>query len=123
LQRSARAHARGLREWLVAEHRSGRTVLAYGAASRAVALLREASVDRTLLPAVVDASPAKQGSRMPGTNIPIVSPARLLASRPDTVLLLVSDLLAEVRSAFPEVEASGARWVDSEKVVSHPAGG
>ena len=123
LQRSAQAHAQSLHEWLVAEHRSGRTVLAYGAASRAVALLRQASVDRTLLPAVVDASPAKQGLRMPGTDVPIVSPARLLASKPDTVLLLVSDLLTEVRSAFPQVEASGGRWVDSEEVVSPPAGG
>lgn len=123
LQRSAQAHARGLREWLVAENCSGRTVLAYGAASRAVALLRQASLDRTLLPAVVDASPAKQGLRMPGTDIPIVSPARLLASQPDTVLLLVSDLLTEVRSAFPEVEATGGRWVDGEEVASDPAGG
>ena len=123
LQRSARAHARGLRDWLVAEHSAGRTVLAYGAASRAVALLRQAAVDRTLLPAVVDASPAKQGLRMPGTDIPIVSPAELVASRPDTVLVLVSDLLAEVEAAFPEVEAAGGQWVDSEKLVSRLATG
>jgi C-methyltransferase C-terminal domain/Putative zinc binding domain len=123
LQRSARAHARGLRDWLAAEHLASRTVLAYSAASRAVALLRQAAVDRTLLPAVVDASPAKQGLRMPGTDIPIVSTAELLASRPDTVLVLVSDLLAEVRAAFPEVEAAGGRWVDSETIASHPAVG
>jgi hypothetical protein len=123
LQRTAQAHARGLREWLVAEHRSGRTVLAYGAASRAVALLCQASVDRALLPAVADASPAKQGLRMPGTDIPIVSPARLIASQPDTVLLLVSDLRPEVRATFPEVEAAGGRWVDSQEVASDPADG
>jgi hypothetical protein len=123
LQRSAQVHARGLHDWLVAEHCAGRTVLAYGAASRAVALLCQAAVDRTLLPAVVDASPAKQGLRMPGTDIPIVSPAELLASQPDAVLVLVSDLLTEVRTAFPEVEAAGGRWVDGEKIVSRPAVG
>ena len=58
------------------------TVLGYGAASRTVALLRKADVDRTLLPAVIDASPAKQGRRMPGTDIPVVAPAQLAEGRP-----------------------------------------
>ena len=101
-----------------AERSAGSTVLGYGAASRAVALLRQAQVDRTLLPAVVDASPAKQGLRMPGTDIPVVGPAQLAARRPDAVLLFVPDLLAEVRAAFPEVEAAGGRWVDADTLGS-----
>lgn len=117
LQRSAQTRASAMHDWLVTEHCAGRTVLAYGAASRAVALLRWAAVDRMLLPAVVDASPAKQGLRMPGTDIPIVGPAELLARQPDAVLLFVADLLTEVRAAFPEVEAAGGRWVDSEKLA------
>ncbi|QJY50644.1 transferase [Pseudonocardia broussonetiae] len=84
----------------------------YSAASRAVALVHLAGLRRADLPAVADASPAKQGRRMPGTDIPIVAPERLLAARPRTVLLFVSDLLPEVRRALPEVEASGGRWVD-----------
>ena len=67
------------------ERSAGRTVLGYGAASRAVALLCQAQVDRELLPAVVDASPAKQGLRMPGTDIPVTDPAQLAADRPDAV--------------------------------------
>jgi C-methyltransferase C-terminal domain/Putative zinc binding domain/Methyltransferase domain len=120
LQRSAQDRASALHDCLAAEHCAGRTVLAYGAASRAVALLRRAAVDRALLPAVVDASLAKQGLRMPGTDIPIVGPAELLARQPDVVLVLVSDLLTEVRAAFPEVEAFGGRWVDGEKIASKP---
>jgi hypothetical protein len=59
---------------------------------------------------------------MPGTDIPIVGPAELLARLPDTVLLLVPDLLPEVRAAFPEVEAAGGRWVvDSETIAARPA--
>ena len=73
---TCRAHAEALHDWLAAQRSAGRRVLGYGAASRAVALLRQARVDRTLLPAVVDASPAKQGLRMPGTDIPVVGPAR-----------------------------------------------
>ena len=113
LQRQAQASAKGLHDWLVAERAAGNLVLGYGAASRAVALLVRGGVDRALLRAVVDASPAKQGLRMPGTDIPVVGPGELLAERPHAVLLFVPDLLTEVRAAFPEVEASGGRWVDA----------
>jgi len=112
LQVSARAHAKSLHDWLASERSAGRTVLGYGAASRAVALLRRAEADRTLLPAVADASAVKQGSRMPGTNIPIVHPTELAVRLPDAVLVLQAELLTEVRAAFPEIEAAGGRWVD-----------
>jgi hypothetical protein len=118
LQRDAEARAAGLHDWLVAERSAGRTVLGYGAASRAVALLRRAGVDRALLPAVVDASPAKQGLRMPGTDIPVVDPGQLAAHRPAAVLLFLTDLLSEVRAAYPEVETAGGRWVDADTLRS-----
>ena len=118
LQRACEAKARGLRKWLIAERNAGRSVVGYGAASRAVALLRRAEVSSSLLPAVADASPAKQGLRMPGTDIPVVSPAELAAHTPDAVLLLVADLRTEVRAAYPEVEAAGGRWVDADTVSS-----
>jgi hypothetical protein len=114
LQRQASKHAEAVHDWLVAEQAAGRTVIGYGAASRAAALLVRAGVDRSLLPSIVDASPAKQGLRMPGTDIPVVDPTRLASSRQLAVLLLVPDLLAEVSEAFPGVEASGGRWVDAE---------
>lgn len=112
LHAAARRHAGALRSWLMAERANERRVLGYGAASRAVALLRSAQIDRTILPAVVDASPAKRGLRMPGTDIPVVGPDQLAVRRPDSVLLFVADLRAEVGAAYPEVEAAGGRWVD-----------
>ena len=118
LQREVHAHAIDLHDWLLAERSAGNSVLGYGAASRAVALLCRAQVDRELLPAVVDASPAKQGLRMPGTDIPVAAPGQLVASKPDSVLLFVPDLLAEVRDAYPEVESAGGRWVDAETLGS-----
>ena len=118
LQQDMQAHAKALHDWLAAERSAGKKVLGYGAASRAVALLCQAHVDRDLLPAVIDASPAKQGLRMPGTDIPVADPAELAARRPDAVLLFVPDLLAEVREAFPEVETAGGRWVDAATLGS-----
>ncbi len=90
---------------------AGQRVLGYGAAARAVVLLNRAGVTPELLPGVVDASPAKQGRRIPGTGIPVLPPDSLIGERPDRVLLFVPDLLEEVRQAWPEVEGSGGRWV------------
>src|SRR5262249_31308127 len=70
-----------------------------------------------------DASPAKQGLRMPGTDIPIVGPDHLAHRQPDAVLLFVSDLQAEVRAAFGDVEASGGQWVDAQLIGSSHAVG
>jgi C-methyltransferase C-terminal domain/Putative zinc binding domain/Methyltransferase domain len=118
LQRCVDSHANSLRDWLIRERSAGREVLGYGAASRAVALLCRARADRTLLPAVADASPAKHGLRMPGTDIPVAPPAALAERRPASVLLFVPDLLAEVRRAYPGVEGAGGRWVDAESLGS-----
>jgi hypothetical protein len=111
LQDVVRDQAHALRGWLETALAAGQAVLGYGAASRAVALLHIAEVDSDLLPAVADASPAKQGLRLPGTSIPVISPDELIARRPDAVLLFVPDLLAEVRASYPQIEAGGGRWV------------
>jgi hypothetical protein len=54
--------------------------------------------------------------RMPGTEIPAVSPDQLAVRQPDVVLLFPADLLTELRAACPEVEAAGGRWVAAETI-------
>lgn len=118
LQHNVQARAAIVHGWLARSAAAGKTVLGYGAASRAVALLRKAGIDADLLPAVADASPGKRGLRMPGTRIPVISPAELTARCPDEVALFVSDLMAEVRATYPEIEAAGGRWVDADALGS-----
>jgi hypothetical protein len=120
LQDSAVSRAEALHRWLAEQRAAGARVFGYGAASRAVALLCRAGVDRMLLPAVADASPAKQGRRMPATDIPVVAPGDLVAAHPDAVALFLPDLLPELRATLPEVEAAGARWVDVEALGATP---
>lgn len=105
------ADAKAVHAWLSQKRATHTTVLGYGAASRAVALLCLANVDATLLPGVADASQAKQGRRMPGTDIPVIGPDDLVTARPDAVLLFLPDLLDEVRRHLPKIEAGGGRWV------------
>jgi C-methyltransferase-like protein len=94
------------------EHRAaGRRVYGYAAASRAVSLLCLVGADRSLLAGVADASPAKLGRRMPGTDVPVIAPEELVAAEPDVVLVFVSDVLDEVRRALPQIPAD--RWVDA----------
>jgi C-methyltransferase C-terminal domain/Putative zinc binding domain/Methyltransferase domain len=121
LQDSAVSRAEALHLWLVEQKAAGSTVLGYGAASRAVALLCRAGVDRSLLGAVADASPAKHGRRMPATDIPVVAPDELVAARPDAVALFLPDLMREIRTTLPEIEAAGGRWVDVEDPGLCPA--
>jgi hypothetical protein len=118
LQRDMQRRATGLRDWLATERTAGRSILGYGAASRAVPLLCRAGIDSDLLPGIADASQAKRGLRMPGTDIPVLDTAVLLATPPDSVLLFVADLLTEVRADFPEVEAAGGRWVVADAIGS-----
>ncbi|BAH54052.1 transferase [Rhodococcus opacus] len=108
LQLAADGHASTLRTWLATMADRGQRVYAYGAASRAVALFSRAGVDHRVLCAVADASPAKQGRRMPGTDVPIISPGQLLDSSPEWVLLTLPDLLPEVRRDYPALEG---KWI------------
>ncbi|MFD4440369.1 class I SAM-dependent methyltransferase [Nocardia sp. NPDC058519] len=114
LQQTVDRHVRALRGWLEEAAAQRHRVFAYGAASRAVALLSMAGAHRGLLAGVADASPGKQGRRMPGTDVPIISPAELVAAEPDLVLLTLPDLLAEVSAGLPELEG---RWM-----IDDPAG-
>ncbi|WP_233573977.1 class I SAM-dependent methyltransferase [Amycolatopsis panacis] len=115
LQDRADADAAALRRWL--EDRP-RRVIGYGAASRSVPLLCHAGVDVELLPAVADASPDKQGRRIPGTRIPVIPPSYLAAGQPADMVLLLPQLLDEVRRTWPEIEAHGGRWISVNDVLA-----
>jgi hypothetical protein len=107
LQRAAEDHTAVLRDWLLQEVSRQRTVYGYGAGSRVVSLFNIAGIDRQLLRAVADASPAKQGRRIPGTDVVIVSPEQLVAANPDLVMLTLPDLYDEVSRQYPRLEG---RW-------------
>ncbi|MFI9508332.1 methyltransferase domain-containing protein [Nocardia sp. NPDC052566] len=108
LQRAATRHATQLRNWLTAMTEKGHRIYAYGAASRAVAVFESAGLHRGLITAVADASPAKHGRRMPGTDIPIITPDELDTAAPDFVLLMLPDLFPEVSASLPRL---AERWV------------
>jgi hypothetical protein len=80
----------------------------YGAGSRAVAVLAAADLPPGAVAGIADGAPAKQGRRMPGTEIPIVTPEAMTAADPGSILLMLPDLADELRDAWPRL---ADRWV------------
>jgi hypothetical protein len=93
---AARAEATlaGFRAWLAQAR--GRRIGAYGAAAKGNTFLNAAGVTSADIVAVADASPAKQGRLLPGSRIPVVAPAALLAMPLDDILILPWNIADEI---------------------------
>jgi len=89
----------------------GRRLAGYGANAKATILLNCFGIGSDLLDFVADASPHKIGRLVPGVQIPIASPSRLLEDQPDYVLLLVWNLADEVLRQQQEYRRRGGRFV------------
>jgi hypothetical protein len=108
---SVNARAAELRSFLEAARAEGRSIIGYGAPSRAATLLTTAGVGRDLLPLLVDRSPAKQGRRLAGTDIPIGAVDAVGREKPDYLLILTWNLAEEVVDQMREIRAWGGRFV------------
>jgi len=92
------------------DHRSAR-IVGYGAAAKGNTLLNFAGVRPDLLPYVVDRNPAKAGSWMPGSRIPIVGEDVLRDHRPDRILILPWNLRSEIKGQLADARDWGAKFV------------
>ncbi|NUR94034.1 MAG: methyltransferase domain-containing protein [Kribbellaceae bacterium] len=105
LQEAAWHAAGALHDELVRHKAAGRTVLGYGAPSKAPLLLDLSKVTTDLLPFTVDLAPGKHGRRIPGAGmVPIRPIDDLKAARPDVVLVLTWDIADEI---IAQLEADG----------------
>jgi len=100
-----------LLRFLLQARADGKRVVGYGAAAKGNTLLNYAGVKPDLLAWVADANPHKQGKYLPGSRIPIVSPARINIEKPDYVLVLPWNLLDEITQAFAGIRAWDGRFV------------
>lgn len=119
------AHRTGtaLHDYLVNQKDKGRTVLGYGAPSKAPVLLDISRVGPDLLPFTVDAAPGKHGRRIPGCGVPIRPVDDLRAARPDVVLILTWDIADEVISQLEADGGWGAQYLvplPEPRVVTGP---
>jgi hypothetical protein len=86
-------------------------VVGYGAPAKGNTLLNFCGIGPELLAFTVDRSPHKQGKFLPGSHLPVRTPADLLAARPDFVLILPWNLQHEVVEQMSAVRGWGGRFV------------
>jgi SAM-dependent methyltransferase len=89
----------------------GKTVAAYGAAAKGNTFLNYCGVTARDIACVADAAPAKQGKLLPGSHVPIVSPAELLSRKPDYVVILPWNLKQEIAAQMAAIRGWGGRFV------------
>jgi hypothetical protein len=99
------------RAFLAAARADGKRIAAYGAAAKGNTFLNYCGASADDLVAAFDANPAKQGRFLPGSHVPIESPARVGELRPDYVLILPWNLKDEIMCQLSFIDDWGGRFV------------
>ncbi|MFZ2240358.1 methyltransferase domain-containing protein [Gordonia amarae] len=97
--------------FLLRERAAGHRVVGYGAPGKGNTLLNYCGIRPDLLEYTVDRNPYKHGRFTPGTRIPIHSPERIDADRPDVVVVLPWNLETEITAQLAHVADWGGRLV------------
>jgi SAM-dependent methyltransferase len=100
-----------LLSFLIEARNAGKSVVGYGAPAKGNTLLNYCGVGPELLPYTVDISPHKQGRYLPGVQIPIYAPDRILQTKPDFVLILPWNIKEEIMERMAAVRQWGGRFV------------
>jgi SAM-dependent methyltransferase len=85
-------------DFLIAQKLEGRKVIGFGAAAKGATLLNFAGIGRDLIESVIDNGKLKQGKRLPGTGIPIVSMENGLDENPDVIIILAWNITSEIQN-------------------------
>ncbi len=99
-----------VREFLRLRLANGRRVAAFGAAARGNTLLNCCGVTAAQITCVADPDPVKHGRFLPGSRIPIVSPALLSDVRPDDLIILPWTNAAEIAASLLPLRQRGTQF-------------
>ncbi len=86
-------------------------VVAYGAAAKGNTLLNYCDIDGSLIGAVFDKSPYKQGKFLPGSHIPILSVNKIRDHKPDNILILPWNFADEIMNEHRYIKDWGGKFV------------
>ena len=109
--RRIRASKRSLLRFVLDAHQQGKRIAAYGAPAKAATLLNYAGVRSDYIEYTVDRNPHKQNHFLPGTQIPIYGPERILETKPDYLVILAWNLKDEVMKQMSAIREWGGRFV------------
>lgn len=109
--RSVELRKREILSFLIDARNNGKTVAGYGAPAKGNTLLNYCGVRADMIAYTVDRNPAKQGTLLPGSRIPVFEPARLRETQPDFVFVLPWNLKDEIVEQLSYVRDWGGRFV------------
>lgn len=97
--------------FLLEQKKTGKKVVAYGAAAKGNTLLNYCGVKSDLIDYVVDANPHKQNKFLPGSHIPVVEEKRLKDSKPDFIIILPWNIRDEIEQQLSYTREWGSQFV------------
>jgi len=106
-----RASKHEILEFMIGLKREGKRIAGYGAPAKGNTLLNYCGIGRDFVDFTVDRNPHKQGLFLPGTHIPIRSPAAIDEERPDVVFILPWNLREEIMQQLPHIRDWGGRFL------------
>ena len=98
-------------QFLLEKKKSGKKVVAYGAAAKGNTLLNYCGVKNDLIDYVVDLSPYKQNKFLPGSHIPVVDENKIKRTKPDYVLILPWNLKEEIIQQLAYIKEWDGKFV------------
>jgi len=111
IQNKANKVKNDLLSFLIEQKKSGKKVVAYGAAAKGNTILNYAGIKPDLLPMVFDAAASKHGKYMPGSHIPILPPSHLENIKVDFVLILPWNIADEIITQLIHLKKNGTKFV------------
>jgi len=106
-----RASKHEILEFMIGLKREGKRIAGYGAPAKGNTLLNYCGIGRDFVDFTVDRNPHKQGLFLPGTHIPIRSPAAIDEERPDVVFILPWNLREEIMQQLHHIRDWGGRFL------------
>jgi SAM-dependent methyltransferase len=108
--RTVEQDKREILRFLIALKEEGLRVVGYGAPAKGNTLLNYCGVRADFIDYTCDLNPHKQGHLLPGSHIPIRSPAAIREDRPDVVLILPWNLKDEISKQLSFISEWGGRF-------------
>lgn len=105
-----RAVRTALLDFLRKAKAEGKKVAAYGAAAKGNTLLNYCGIGTDLIDYVVDVSPYKQNTALPGSRLPVYAPSKIEETKPDYVLILPWNIKDEIVEQMKGIRAWGGKF-------------
>jgi len=93
------------------EKAKGKVIYGYGASTKGNTLLQYFGLDNSLITAIADVSPYKQGLKTVITNIPIISEEQMRKDNPDYLLILPWHFISEFEKRESDYLLGGGKFI------------